>query len=208
MKMMSPSIQDTGAMAMSSFRSRTQRYRQVRRGAMLQRCLQHCTRRIRRTMSRCAFARLWHVKTWSNAIINIAAQCSAGTLNVQHVLRPCCVLPALHWLTMTPMQVPVIKTDGGPDRNNTFINLQLAYSLAKELGLDKLILMRTVPGQSYANPFERFMSVLNLALQGYATARGECSPAVEWALKGAQSMKATRVALSKADTHVACNVAC
>jgi hypothetical protein len=128
----------------------------------------------------------------------------AGTLNVQHVLKPCCVLPALHWLTMTPMQVLVIKTDGGPDRNNTFINVQLAYySLAKELGLDKLILMRTAPGQSYVNPVERVMSVLNLALQGFATARGECSPAVELALKGAQSMKATRVALSKAGTHVA-----
>jgi hypothetical protein len=87
---------------------------------------------------------------------------------------------------MTPMQVPVIKTDGGPDRNNTFVNVQLAfYSLAKELGLDKLTLMRTAPGQSYVNPVERVMSVLSLALQGYRTARGECSSAVESALKGA-----------------------
>jgi hypothetical protein len=82
--------------------------------------------------------------------------------------------------------------------------VQLAYySLAKELRLDKLILMRTAPGQSYVNPVERVMSVLNLALQGYATARGECSPAVESALKGASSMRATRAALSKAGTHVA-----
>jgi hypothetical protein len=69
------------------------------------------------------------------------------------------------------MQVLVIKTDGGPDRNNTFVNVQLAcYSLTKQLEIEKLILMRTEPGQSHVNPVKRVMSVLNLALEGYATA--------------------------------------
>jgi hypothetical protein len=69
----------------------------------------------------------------------------AGTLGVQHVLNT--LLPALHWLTMTPKQVLFIKTDCGPDRNNTFVNVQLAYnSLAKELRLGKLILIHTAPG--------------------------------------------------------------
>jgi hypothetical protein len=65
--------------------------------AMLQRCLQHCTRRIMRTMSRCAFARLWHVKTWSNAIINIAAQCSSWHAQCTTCLETvlCAPCPAL-----------------------------------------------------------------------------------------------------------------
>jgi hypothetical protein len=70
------------------------------------------------------------------------------------------------------VQVLVIKTDGGLDRNCTFASVQLAYlCLALELDLDQLILLRTAPGQSYVNPVERVMSVLNLAIQGLALAR-------------------------------------
>lgn len=96
------------------------------------------------------------------------------------------------------VQVLIIKTDGGPDRNTTFVGVQLA-ALALELDLCMLVLMRTAPGQSYVNPVERVMSVLNLAGQGLATARAACVPETEAALKGANSMKQVRQAFEKAD---------
>lgn len=98
------------------------------------------------------------------------------------------------------LQVLVLKTDGGPDRNCTFASVQLAYlCLALYLNLDMLILLRTAPGQSYVNPVERVMSVLNLGIQGLALSRAECSPETENVLKGANSMKAIRQALTQAD---------
>ena len=93
-----------------------------------------------------------------------------------------------------------IKTDGGPDRNTTYVAVQLAFlALALELGVRHLILMRTAPGQSYVNPVERVMSVLNVAGQGIATARGLCAADTEAVLKNANSMKNTRQALRNAD---------
>jgi hypothetical protein len=70
------------------------------------------------------------------------------------------------------LEVGVFKTDGGPDRNTTFVAVQLAaVALARRLDLPALVLMRTAPGQSYVNPVERTMSVLNLAGQGMALVR-------------------------------------
>jgi hypothetical protein len=94
------------------------------------------------------------------------------------------------------VQVLVIKTDGGPDRNCTFASVQLAYlCLALELDLDQLILLRTAPGQSYVNPVERVMSVLNLAIQGLALARAASSDELEAKLKGASSIESIRKVL-------------
>jgi hypothetical protein len=94
------------------------------------------------------------------------------------------------------LQVLVIKTDGGPDRNCTFAGVQLAYlCLVLHLDLDMLILLRTAPGQSYVNPVERVMSVLNLAMQGLALARARCSDELEAKLKGASSVKSIRQVL-------------
>jgi hypothetical protein len=93
-------------------------------------------------------------------------------------------------------KVLVIKTDGGPDRNNTFVSVQLAFfALAIELDLDCLILMRTTPGQSYVNPVERVMSVLNLALHGVSLERGHSGTDTEALLKNLNTMKARRLAL-------------
>ena len=98
------------------------------------------------------------------------------------------------------MQVLAIKTDGGPDRHCSHASVQLAYlCLAVHLDLDMLILLRTAPGQSYVNPVERVMSLLNLGMQGLALARVLCSPETEAVLKGAGGLKAIREALTKAD---------
>lgn len=98
------------------------------------------------------------------------------------------------------VQVLLIKTDGGPDRNNTFASVQLAYTaLAIALNLKLLVLTRTAPGQSYVNPVERGMSGINLAIQGIACERTACPEDTEAVLKGANSMKAVRQALKAAD---------
>jgi hypothetical protein len=88
------------------------------------------------------------------------------------------------------VQVLRIEADGGPDRNCTFAGVQLAYlCLALELDLDQPILLSTAPRQSYVNPVERVMSVLNLAIQGLALATAVSSNELEAKLKGASSIK-------------------
>lgn len=94
------------------------------------------------------------------------------------------------------IKVLVIKTDGGPDRNNTFLSVQLAFlALALQLNLDALILMRTTPGQSYVNPVERIMSVINLVLYAMALARGDCGAETEAILKNCGTIKARHTAM-------------
>jgi hypothetical protein len=118
---------------------------------------------------------------------------------------------------MLAVQVLVIKTDGSPDCNTTYMAVQLAaLALALEMDAEMVVLMRTAPGQSYVNPVERVMSVLKLAGQGLATARAACTPETEAVLKDANSMKQVREALAgtdallpadAAETHSACYAA-
>ena len=77
--------------------------------------------------------------------------------------------------TMYPNAVAlVIYTDGGPDHNCKHTSVRLGLlSLFLELDLDTMVVMRTAPTQSWGNPVERVMSVLNLGLQGVALARDE-----------------------------------
>ena len=62
--------------------------------------------------------------------------------------------------------VLLLYTDGGPDHRVNFISVQLALiCLFRHLQLDYLVAARTAPMQSYRNPVERMMSLLNLGLQ-------------------------------------------
>jgi hypothetical protein len=74
---------------------------------------------------------------------------------------------------MFPLAVAIILfTDGGPDHNCKHTSVRLGLlSLFFELDLDTMVVMRTAPTQSWANPVERVMSVLNLGLQGVALSR-------------------------------------
>ena len=97
-------------------------------------------------------------------------------------------------------RVLVVRTDGGPDRNNLFIKVQLAYlALALELDLVCIILMRTTPGQSYVSPVERVMRVLSYALSGMGLARGHTNDETEAVLKDCSTMKQCRIALKNVD---------
>ena len=63
-------------------------------------------------------------------------------------------------------------TDGGTDQRNTLEAVKCAnICLFKEFSLDMLITVRCAPVQSYINPAERVMSILNYGLQNVATER-------------------------------------
>ena len=68
----------------------------------------------------------------------------------------------------------IMFTYCGPDHNNKHTSVRLGLlSSFLELDLDTMVVMRTTPTQSWANPVERGMSVLNLGLQGVSLARQE-----------------------------------
>ena len=57
--------------------------------------------------------------------------------------------------------------DGGPDHRVNYISVKVALvALFRDLNLDMLIALRTAPSNSWANPVERIMSIVNIGLQG------------------------------------------
>ena len=95
--------------------------------------------------------------------------------------------------------VLALYTDGGPDHNVTFASVQLSLiALFKRMQLDYLIAVRTCPYQSYKNPVERVMSLVNLALQSVGMMRAQMPDDMERLIKSANSMKTVREAADKA----------
>ncbi len=63
-------------------------------------------------------------------------------------------------------------TDGGPDHNCKHLSVQTALlALFLMGGMDTMVVHRTASQQSWTNPAERVMSILNLGLQGCSLAR-------------------------------------
>ena len=59
--------------------------------------------------------------------------------------------------------------DGGPEHCVSFESVKIRLILMfKELKLDSLIAIRTIPGQSYVNILEKMMSGLNIGFQNVA----------------------------------------
>ena len=93
-----------------------------------------------------------------------------------------------------------LYSDGGPDHRTNFGSVQIAsIALFVALNLDMYIAVRTAPNQSYANPAERIMSLLNIALQNVALARTEMSDILESRVKSLSNMKQIRNAINKND---------
>ncbi len=88
----------------------------------------------------------------------------------------------------------IMYTDGGPDHDFKHTSVRLGLlALFWETDLDTMVVMRTAPTQSWGNPVERAMSVLNLGLQGVALARHELEDEVyEKEFKKRNSMGALR----------------
>ena len=74
--------------------------------------------------------------------------------------------------------------DGGPDHNISFLNVITSWLGYFILGrYNFLVVARTTPTQSWTNPAERVMYVLNLALSDCALSRESMSEEVEKKMK-------------------------
>ena len=86
----------------------------------------------------------------------------------------------------------LLYTDGGPDHRSNYPSVQISMiSLFLHLDLDFLCAIRTPPYNSWKNPAERVMSLLNLALQGAGIARRETN--FEDQLKACSNTKQIRL---------------
>jgi hypothetical protein len=78
----------------------------------------------------------------------------------------------------------LIYTDGGPDHRLTYLSVQLSLiCLFLQGKYDMLVAARTPPMNSWKNPPERIMSILNLALQSVGLMRAQQSDEFEKKLK-------------------------
>lgn len=84
-------------------------------------------------------------------------------------------------------------SDGGGDHNVTFLFVQCMLLALFRIGnFDVLNVGRCAPNQSYINPAERCMSLLNIGMQGLAIERDHSGP-FEEIIKNCKSMKDIRI---------------
>ena len=77
-----------------------------------------------------------------------------------------------------------LYSDGGPDHRVTYVSVQASLiCLFLHLQLDFLVTARTAPMQSFRNPVERCMSLLNLGLQSVGMMRSSMTGELEGKLK-------------------------
>ena len=98
-------------------------------------------------------------------------------------------------VNIVPRNVPVLMkfTDGGVDQRNSLESVKCSsICIFKELNLDMMILARCAPGQSWINPAERVMSILNLGLQNCALERSKLDDDTEKILKKCNGMNDLR----------------
>ena len=85
-------------------------------------------------------------------------------------------------------------TDGGPDHRVTYASVQIALiCLFLKTDSDMIIAVRTPPQNSWKDPAERVMSILNIGLQSVGLMRNQLTNvALEHKLKKAKNMKEIR----------------
>ena len=117
-----------------------------------------------------------------------------GIFEPSSALRHCTEL--LHALESTNSQLnPILclYTDGGPDHRTNFLSVQVALiALFRILDLDMLVAARTAPHNSYRNPVERIMSLLNIGLQSVGLMREKMPDDMESAMSQASNMEEIR----------------
>lgn len=86
-------------------------------------------------------------------------------------------------------------SDGGTDHRNNVQSVQCSLiCIFKELDLELLVAARCAPGQSWTNPVERVMSVLNLGLQNCSLSRTACDDDIEKIIRKCNGMEDVRKA--------------
>ena len=94
--------------------------------------------------------------------------------------------------------VLLIISDGGPDHRITNGSVQVALlTLFICLDMDMLIAIHTCPYQSWTNPAERVMSILNIALQNVSLQRSKMDDNSEILTKNASNMHMIRRLIEK-----------
>ena len=101
-----------------------------------------------------------------------------------------------------PASVILKYHDGGSDHNVSHAQVQLACITEFLItGVDFLVSMRCVPGQSWTNPAERIMSSVNFGLQSVVVERDVAdTPELENRLAKLASMSAIRSEFDKEPT--------
>ena len=98
--------------------------------------------------------------------------------------------------------VLLLLSDGGPDHRLSYGSVQVSLlALFFRLNLDMLIAVRTCPYQSWTNPAERVMSILNLALQNVSLERKEMDEEAEKLMKNNSSSTRCNQKLSCDETE-------
>lgn len=96
---------------------------------------------------------------------------------------------------MSKNQKPIllIYTDGGPDHRLAYLSVQLSLICLFLHGkYDMLVAVQTPPMNSWKNPPERIMSILNLAQQSVGLMRKEQSEDFEKKVKSLSSISQLR----------------
>ena len=101
------------------------------------------------------------------------------------------------------LPVLFLYTDGGPDHRLTYISVQISLiCFFKKLDLDFLCAARQAAYQSWRNPVERLMSIINLGLQSVGIARSSVGINVEVELKKCNSMSQLRKVAERVTTII------
>lgn len=96
------------------------------------------------------------------------------------------------WLTtqLGSKSILFLYTDNEPDHQLTYVSTQLSLiALFLNLNLDFLCAAWTAPNQSWRNPVEWIMSIVNLGLQSVGVMRKEMPDEAEKVLKNCNSLK-------------------
>lgn len=98
-----------------------------------------------------------------------------------------------------PLQpILAVLSDGGPDHRVSYLATQISLiCLFLRYDLDYLVAIQGAPYQSYRNPVERIMSILNLALQSVGVMRAKMDEMAEFKLKSINSLADLRNAATK-----------
>ena len=113
-------------------------------------------------------------------------------------LRHATELSALLKVWKVNRPVLFLYSDGGPDHRVTYLSTKLSLiALFLEQDLDCLVAVRTPPHNSWRNPVERAMSLLNLAMQSVGLMRSSCGEKYEKVLRSCNSLAQIRAAAEK-----------
>ena len=104
----------------------------------------------------------------------------------------------IHKADVKEKKTLLLYSDGGPDHRLTYGSVKVSLlSLFVELDLDCLVAARTCPTQSWVNPAERCMSLLNLGLQNMSLSCAAMREDLEKVVKNCHTVGDLRKAAEK-----------